>query len=85
MVAVVFRPRRGFWRERLDITLLGGTGLALLVVAVATSQFDYRYGLPAIPLISAAGALAVTQLRRAYAPLPDTPDDSATAEKKNSD
>jgi hypothetical protein len=85
LAAIVFRPRRGAWRERLDIALLGSTGLALLVVAVATSQFDYRYGLPAIPLIGAAGALAVTQLRRALVPLPDTPDDSTTVETKKSD
>jgi hypothetical protein len=76
LAALVLRPRGGRgWRQHLDIVALVGTGLALLVVAVATSQFDYRYGLPALAFLPAGGALAVTALTgrrtRGRAPLDD--------------
>lgn len=54
--------RRG--RVRWELALLGLTSLALLVGAVATSLFDYRYAIPALPLLLPAGALAFQHLRR---------------------
>ncbi|MGH3546177.1 MAG: phospholipid carrier-dependent glycosyltransferase [Mycobacteriales bacterium] len=59
----------GGWTLRWDALLLGVSGLALLVMAVATSQFDIRYGVPILVLIPPAGALAWISLRHT---LPDT-------------
>jgi len=41
------------------VALIVVIGLALLIVPVATTMFDYRYFLPAIPFISLAGAFGV--------------------------
>ncbi len=54
----------GGWTLRWDALLLGTSGLVLLVMAVATSQFDIRYGVPILVLIPPAGALAWISLRR---------------------
>lgn len=53
----------GGWPLRWDALLLGASGLALLVMAIATSQFDIRYGVPILVLIPPAGALAWLSLR----------------------
>lgn len=53
----------GAWSLRWGALLLGGSGLALLVMAIATSQFDIRYGVPILVLIPPAGALAWISLR----------------------
>ena len=45
-----------------EVLLLAGSGLALLVGAVATSTFDLRYLIPAYPLILCGGFVAVAQL-----------------------
>lgn len=50
-------------RDGVDAVLLVSLGLAMLVLAVATSMFDYRYGVPTLALIPPAGALAWQQLR----------------------
>jgi 4-amino-4-deoxy-L-arabinose transferase-like glycosyltransferase len=62
VVIAAFR-RRVPWRDRLDALFLGAAGVGLIVFAIATSLFDYRYGLPALVLLPAAGAMAYTQLR----------------------
>jgi hypothetical protein len=46
--------------------LLVGLGLLMLVLAVATSMFDYRYGVPTLALIPPAGAIAWQQLLRRH-------------------
>lgn len=57
-------PRReGAWRLRWDALLLGGAGLGLLIMAITSSQFDIRYGVPVLVLIPPAGALAWTSLQ----------------------
>lgn len=66
LAAFVLRPFRGGWRRRLDSLWLAGIGVGLLATAVATSQFDYRYGLPALMLLPIAGALGATQLAAAF-------------------
>lgn len=63
LVAVALALRRGARRLRLDAALLAGTALVALAVTAALSLFDYRYGLPAVVLLPAAGALAWTSLR----------------------
>jgi hypothetical protein len=40
------------------------TGLMLLLVPAITTDFSWRYQLPAIPLLPAGAALAFTALRR---------------------
>jgi hypothetical protein len=55
-------------RARLDALLLGSSGLALIVVAVATSQFDIRYGVPTIALFPLGAALAWLSLRQSFTP-----------------
>lgn len=55
------RPRTGPAPPRhdgIDAAMVAMLGLALLVLAVATSMFDYRYGVPTLALIPPAGALA---------------------------
>lgn len=64
LLAIVVRPRAGHWRDRIDILFLTGVGLCLMVVAVATSQFDYRYGVPALAFIPVGGAFAIAVLSR---------------------
>ena len=53
---------------------LAALGLSLLVLAVATSMFDYRYGVPTLVLLPPAGAIAWQLLRSrrqsgAYVPI----------------
>ncbi len=51
-------PMREPRRDGIDAMMLSLLGLALLVLAVATSMSDYRYGVPTLALIPPAGALA---------------------------
>lgn len=53
-------------RLRWDMLLLAASGLALVVGAVATSQFDIRYGIPIVTLLPMAGALGCVSLRTAF-------------------
>jgi hypothetical protein len=64
LAAAVWRPRRlpGWRHDGLDALLLAGTGLAILTISVATSMFDLRYGVPALAVLPAAGALGVHRL-----------------------
>ena len=60
LLALVWRPRRGGWRLRLDALLLALLGLGLTVGAFATATFSYRYTLPLYSTVPAAAALALT-------------------------
>jgi hypothetical protein len=62
LVLVALVVRRGALRLCLDAALLALCTRTTLLVASALSIFDYRYGLLAIILLPAAGALAVTAL-----------------------
>lgn len=74
LAALAFRVRRGRWRDGLDAGLLVGTGPALMVVAVATSMYEPRYGVPSITLIAVGAMLAVHRLRGASAPAGSPPE-----------
>jgi hypothetical protein len=45
---------------RAEAVVLSVTGLLLLVMPVATVMFDYRYVLPALPVLGPAGVLGAT-------------------------
>lgn len=55
-------PDRLTMPDRLDPVLLAAIGVVLVLVPSATSSFDYRYVLPSLVVLPAAGVLA---LRRA--------------------
>ena len=61
----LFGPRRPGERSlRAEGVVLSVSGLALLLTPSATAVFDYRYLLPALPLLSAAGVIGATSLYR---------------------
>ncbi len=67
-------PRRG--QLRLSMIALGfaATGVGIMVFSVATSMFDYRYGLPALAFLPIAAAAGWHRLRTTPAPNdPPTP------------
>jgi hypothetical protein len=64
------RSRRG-GVQRADALLLAGLGLGLLVLASATSVFDYRYGVPAAPFLYLGGGVGALLLRQRRAPVVD--------------
>ncbi len=64
--ALVTGRRSGGWRLRWDALFLGASGVSLLVMAIVTSQFDIRYGVPTLALIPPAGALAWISLRSTF-------------------
>jgi hypothetical protein len=49
--------------HRAEIVLFGGSAVAMLAGSVATSDFDLRYLLPAVPLIVIAGTAGANDLR----------------------
>ena len=49
---------------RAESALLATSGLALLVTPVATVIFDYRFLVPALPLLSAGGVVGATSILR---------------------
>ncbi len=61
------RPRGEGW----SIGLLISAGMTMLVVPAATASFDFRYLLPALPLLPAAGVLGIVHLRRSREPSRD--------------
>jgi len=63
-------PRGGRgWRNRVDGLLFCVVGLALMIAAVATANFSYRYTLPLYATLAPAAALALSYLlRRARRP-----------------
>jgi hypothetical protein len=70
LAAVLALRRRD--ERRWQILLLWAVAVALLVVPPFTAQFDYRYVMPAIPLASAAAALAAVVLVPRWS-APDSP------------
>jgi len=62
LFAAVWRFRRRPWRDAADAMLFTFGGFGLLIVSVATSLFDYRYGEPAVLLIPVGLALAVNRI-----------------------
>ena len=60
LVTRVARPR-----HRAEAVLLAGVAVTLVVGVTATSEFVVRYLLPAMPLLVAAGTLAVVEIHRA--------------------
>lgn len=62
--ALVWRPRDGGWRLRLDALLLAAVGAGLVVAAIATANFSYRYTMPLYASLPPAAALALTHLLR---------------------
>nr|BFF04267.1 hypothetical protein GCM10020241_59420 [Streptoalloteichus tenebrarius] len=63
LASVVWRVRRPGFRDGLDALLFAAVGVALLVLAVATSMLEPRYGIPSITVLSVGGALAIHRLR----------------------
>jgi hypothetical protein len=64
----VFGTRQAGRRSlRAESVVLALSGLALLVIPVATVIFDYRFLVPALPLLSAAGVIGGTSLYRRWA------------------
>ena len=49
-------------RRRWDGPFVALVGLSVLVIPSATVMFDYRYGLPAIPLLMLSGGIGATAL-----------------------
>jgi hypothetical protein len=76
LLLALWRARRDR-RRSLESLLLGTTGLALLVGAIATSAIDPRYGLPMLVLAPVATVLA---LKRARTPEQTTEQTAETAE-----
>ncbi|SHF06230.1 hypothetical protein [Streptoalloteichus hindustanus] len=70
LAAVVWRVRRPGFRVGLDALLFAAVGVALLVLAVATSMLEPRYGIPSITLLSVGGVLAVHRLRTTFSTSP---------------
>lgn len=56
LVLALARPRRLGWPGAAGL-LFVGTGMGLLLVALATSAIDFRYGLTAVALVPAGTAL----------------------------
>jgi hypothetical protein len=52
----------GILRRRADCLLLASSGFLLLLVPAATAVFDYRFAVPSLALLPAAGALGASVL-----------------------
>lgn len=60
LIAAVWPPRRGW--HGLDAVTLAAAGLGLIVLAMATSMYDIRYGMSATMLLAIAGPLAAHRI-----------------------
>jgi 4-amino-4-deoxy-L-arabinose transferase-like glycosyltransferase len=58
LTGLVPHRRRGPLRDNLDAVACVAIALAVIAVPSATATFDYRYGLPILPLLPIAAALA---------------------------
>jgi hypothetical protein len=70
LLAAFGRGSSGGRSLRAEGVVLATSGLALLLLPVATNVFDYRYLLPALPLLPAAGVVGATSLSRRWLPTP---------------
>ncbi len=64
VVVAAFRRFRASLPHAREVMFLAGASLAMLVGAVATSEFIVRYLIPIVPLLISAGVLALTDLAR---------------------
>jgi hypothetical protein len=62
LFALVWRPSAGGWRFRLDAALFATVGLALMISAIATANFNYRHTAVLYCTLPIAAAIAITQL-----------------------
>jgi hypothetical protein len=62
LLALLWRPSAGGWRLRMDAALFAAVGLTIMISAVATSNFNYRYTAVLYYTLPIAAALAITQL-----------------------
>ena len=62
LFALGWRPGAGGWRLRLDAALFATVGLALMMSAIATANFNYRYTAILYATLPIAAAIAVTHL-----------------------
>jgi hypothetical protein len=68
LVFGLIRPRRAGLRASLDPLVWAGYGFGVIVLSVATSASDPRYGVPALPLVFTGAALAWHRLRATTGP-----------------
>jgi hypothetical protein len=60
LLALLWRPGAGGWRLRLDAALYAAVGLTIMVSAIATSNFNYRYTAVLYYTLPIAAAIALT-------------------------
>jgi hypothetical protein len=78
LVGIVGRRRGSPRRMRAEPVTLAVLGLLVLLVPAATAMFDYRYLLPSLPLLPAAGALGASVLwERIRGPREEQPTDES--------
>jgi hypothetical protein len=62
LLALLWRPGATDWRLRLDAALFAAVGLTIMISAIATSNFNYRYTAVLYYTLPIAAAIAITQL-----------------------
>jgi hypothetical protein len=62
LLALLWRPGAGGWRLRLDAALYAAVGLTIMISAIATSNFNYRYTAVLYYTLPIAAAIALTHL-----------------------
>jgi hypothetical protein len=66
LLGLLLGAAAGFWdrgRRRWDGPFVALVGLSVLLIPSLTVMFDYRYGLPAIPLLAYSGGIGAIALR----------------------
>lgn len=66
LLGLILGVAAGWWergRRRWDGPFVASVGLAVIAIPSLTVMFDYRYGLPAIPLLAYAGGIGAIALR----------------------
>ena len=62
LLALLWRPGARGWRLRLDAALYASVGLTIMISAIATSNFNYRYTAVLYYTLPIAAAIALTHL-----------------------
>jgi hypothetical protein len=62
LFALLWRPGAGGWGLRLDAALFAAVGLTLMVSAIATANFNYRYTALLYATLPIAAVIAITHL-----------------------